>query len=435
MPPSKSSTSELAISWPWWLRPLWIIVALSGLTLAYAILTPASTYRQQWGTSKYLVDSAPWLAASGLAAIVVGVAFTSGLKRKGGRVTIQLTERQIDFVRRTARVTFALTLLGYVFWAGVAASQGVGVGDLAAVLGRQEGAIQALKARSRPVGGLTTFTQLGPVAVVASFVLRRLGRGGRGIYVTVIALALMRTIFYAERLALLEVMIPLVAIACLTTRATGAKRAAVWSLPVLALPATWGVFAASEYTRSWVYYQTVVPMGFVEWSITRLLGYYATAWNNSALFFDQFTAMSPTPAPYYTLWGFWEMPLVSAPTYGGTDPQSWWAGTLLMRANPEFNNLGGIVPVLAEFGPLVGLALLVTLGAILGAVFAAMTRGSLPALLALPTLLVGVMELPRILYWTQGRAVPIILALLVIGFAYPKARAARKRPVPLAAVR
>lgn len=424
-------TSQLEVSWPWWVRPGWVIVLLVGTTAGLAAIVDPSTYLLEWGTYKFFDSEAVTRLALGVGALLLGTAFMSGLARRGGRTTITFTETQLDYLRRAYLVTFQLTVVGYALWVGSALMQGVGFGDLAAVVGREGGAISSLKERSRPIGGLTTLTQFGPVAVVLGYLLRKLGRAKRGYWILVL-LAAGRMMFYAERLALLEVLIPMLLVASLTVRPGDRWRRTLRAGPILAGPLLWAVFAASEYTRSWVYYQRISDAPFAEWVSTRLLGYYATSYNNSALFLDSHVAGSP---PWFSLNALWNAPLLStlmpAPLIGNMAPSDWWRSVLTSRSNPEFNNVGSFLTTHAEVGLVGSLVFWLIVGMILGRVFTNMTRGSLPALLALPTLFVGLLELPRFIYWTQGRATPLLLALVVISLTYPKAdQVARRRRMP-----
>ncbi|WP_124291600.1 oligosaccharide repeat unit polymerase [Microbacterium sp. ABRD28] len=392
---------------------------MTGFMALLAVVAPAEAYAE-WRVPKYLVGELPIVLAILMTAFLLGILIASGMAARSGSATIRLTPRQVQYLSTTYRVVFILTILGYTIWLASAVTQGVSLNELAGVLNRDEGAIGNLKENSRPIGGVTTMTQFGPVAIAIGFVLRKLGIGGRT-YWWIVGLAGFRAMFYAERLALIEVLVPVILIAALTVE-PGTRRARwVRAAPVLGVPVIWAIFAVFEYSRSWVYYQWVTPLPFGEWVSLRLAGYYTTSFNNSALMVK--AASGTNSLPFFSIDGFWNAPIVAPfwphPGMAGKTAAEWWAETLRLNANPEFNNTGSFLTTYAEFGILIAAVLWVVLGAIVGAVFTKMTKGSLPALLAVATLFVGLLELSRFLYWTQGRAFPVLLAVVVIALSYP----------------
>lgn len=412
--------ATLTIRWPWWIHPAWAFLLLTGSMALIAVCVPPDQYAE-WRAPKFLVGDLPAVLAVLMLTFFVGILLGSGMAARAGEATIVFTPRRIQYLRSTYRVLVFLTLVGYALWVGTAISQGVSLNELLGVLSREEGAIRSLKENSRPIGGVTTMTQFGPVVVALGFILRKLGVGGRS-YLWFFALAAVRAMFYAERLALIEVLVPFIILAALTVDPARRGARLIRVAPVLAVPVIWGVFAVFEYTRSWVYYQWVTPLPFAEWVTLRLAGYYTTSFNNSALMVDAMPATGTLP--YFTIDGFWNAPIISSlfpyPGRLGLEATEWWATTLALNANPEFNNTGSFLVSYAEFGIVTAVLLWLVVGVGVGAVFTKMTKGSLPATLAVATLFVGILELSRFTYWTQGRAFPVLLAVAVVALAYPK---------------
>lgn len=410
---------ELAISIPWWLNPVWPVLLLSGSMVITAMVLDNSIY-SLWRVQKYLNEDLALTLTLALVATLVGILIGTGMAVRGLSVMLKLTGQQVHFLSVGYRIMFTLVLLGYAIWIASAVSQGVGFGDLIAVVDREPGAIRSLKSNARPIGGLTTMTQFAPVVAVIGLLLQRMGVGGRG-WLVLIFLAGIRTMFYAERLALIEILIPVMVVAAVTVGPTSRWRILARIAPLVSAPLIWAVFAISEYTRSWVYYQTLTTLPFAEWVSARLAGYYVTAFNNSAIL-THFHAGS-NAEPYFSIPGVWNAP--GAPAHGGVfgfEPEAWWVYTLTTRGNPEFNNQGSFLVTYAEFGLMGMLVFWLIVGVILGGLYSSMTKGSAPALLAYAVVFVGVLELPRFIYWTQGRATPMLLALIVIGLTYPPAR-------------
>lgn len=412
--------ATLRVSWPWWLHPAWALVLLTGTTAAISVALPPEIYLT-WGVPKFLTQDSSLLLFVCLAAFFVGVLAVALAAARGGAVEITLQPEQIRWLRIAFTCMFILTILGYVFWFAIAVSQGVRLDSLASVVQREAGAISALKSDIRPVGGVTTLTQFGPIAVVIGFILRKIGQGGRAFY-WIIPLAALRFVFYAERLALIEVLVPLLVIAALTTDPRTRRGLAVRLAPILGVPALWALFAISEYSRSWIFYEDTTTIGFPAWVSLRLLGYYTTSFNNSALFFSQ--TQSLDVAPYFSMSGFWNAPgveqMLPHPGFGGMAPEQWWASTLTFLSNPEFTNAGSFLVVAGEFGPVLAVAYWALIGGIAGSAFRAMTRGSVSALIANATLFIGILELPRIMYWSLGRATPILIGIVVLALWFPR---------------
>lgn len=414
----RGTTPVLDVRWPWWLHPAWALVLMVGTTAVVSVTLPPQFYRI-WGTTKFLDSTLSAQLILGILLVFIGILIANYRNARGGHVKIVFAPSQLAHLRKAYWVILGLTLLGYVFWCAVAITEGVRVSDLLAVVQRDAGAIGQLKANSRPIGGLTTLTQLGPVAVILGFVRRRLGVGGRSYWV-VVALSIVRATFYAERLALLEVLLPLVLVATITMNERSRWRPLAQVIPLLLGPLVWVVFAISEYSRSWIYYQQVVSMPFNQWVTSRLLGYYTTSYNNSALFSNAWRQVYEPP--YMSIQAFWNAPGVDfffdRPSIFGLEPNEWWSALLQAKSNPEFNNTGSFLVAYAEMGWVVASLFWLLIGCILGLLFSSITRGSFIGLVAYCSVFIGILELPRFIYWTQGRAVPILAVLLVLAWTY-----------------
>lgn len=416
----QGTATTVELNWPWWLHPAVATIMLAGLTALAAVAFPEDVYAT-WGVRKYIDGDMALLLLLGIVSLVAGMSIPTMRVLASGPSTIELTPSRIKFLKRAYYLLMTLTVLGYVFWAISAASQGISLANLASVVDREARAISELKANSRPIAGLTTLTQFGPIAAALGAFLHRTGFVGRSFF-WVLPLAMIRTVFYAERLALIEILIPLLVVFAVTTykssRWTGLLRLG----PLIAAPVIWLVFAGSEYMRSWIFYQSTVSVSFVEWVTTRLLGYYVTAYNNSALF--DLSSPGPSLPPYFSISVFWNAPGVDIalphPGIGGNSPEVWWASVLKLYANPEFNNTGSFLVVAGELGTIGMVIYWLVTGLVLGSLYVALRRGSLPAALAYAVFYIGILELPRFTYWTLGRSFPLLLAVMLIAFFYSR---------------
>ena len=274
--------------------------------------------------------------------------------------------------------------------------------------------------------GVSSFVNLGPLYVTLLFLQStltgtRLSRFDKAVFGLFLVLVTARVFLWSERLALLEIFIPIAIIRIATmTR----HRMLVAMLPLLGVLTLGVFFGLTEYFRSWAHSYSNSGLSFSEFVMTRFLGYYATAINNGALIF---TTFDPLYVPYGTARWFFKFPLFPPPDadtglFGRTQMVFW---TL---ANPEFNNSSGIFAPINDFGVLGGIAILGVLGAITGRLFRGFISQHLFSMLLFPTWMTGVYELLRIFYWGDPRYFPI---LVVIPFVFwMLSRSARRRTHP-----
>lgn len=415
----------LRVRWPWWSHPIWALVLLTASTASIALVLPPSAYAV-WGVPKYLEDDPARLLVLGIASLVVGLAIASGRVAARGRGTIEMSENQIRFLGRAFRTLFVLTLAGYVAWCAVAALRGAGPELVFGVLRREEGALGALKTTATPVGGVTTLTQFGPLAAALGYLLKRAGVGGNG-YLWLVALAAARAVLYAERLALIEVVLPVLLLACIVERPRNRVLTFLTSSgPVVAVPTAWAMFATFEYMRSWVSVESEVSQGYLSWVSSRMLGYYTTAYNNSALLYELIEGSGRFP--YFIAGAVWNAPVVenavARPRIDGLAPEVWWEWALATHAAPALTSRGSFLVTNAELGTLGMVAYWLLAGLATGALFARARRGGVPAVLAYAAIFIALLELPRLIYWGEGRAVPLLIGAAVLALRYPVGGAA-----------
>jgi hypothetical protein len=291
----------------------------------------------------------------------------------------------------------------------------------------------SFKQQFATIPGVTTLTQVGMAfVIVALYSLRhRPDRLLRAQVALVFALAVLRAFLYTERLALIELAVPALAVVAVGAVAAGRAlpRALVRAAPFVAVPVVFALFAAFEYSRSWQYFRVRTDRTFLEFALLRFGGYYATAYNNGQVQLDHGTY--PGRLPEQSLSALW-----TAPGIGDLGLYERWSATppldaqlMLERyANPEFNNPGGVTTPFVDFGTVGGLLFFVGAGVVLGVLYRGLRDGRITGSLLYPLALTGVADMPRLLYWTQGRAVPSVLALVVVAVVLHRRRQVRWRP-------
>jgi oligosaccharide repeat unit polymerase len=418
---------------PWWLHPIALVAFVPLCSALLAISLPSGAY-QLWGTPKFLSAESSTLLFVGLLSLILGLTVTSFRGLHTTDVSFAVSPRAIAGLNRVYRILFALTLTGYVLWIALAIGNGVGPAQLIDVLQQQPDAIGNLKSNARPVAGLTTLTQFGPMCVAIGMFLHRV-TGRWRTYRLLFAVALVRAIFYAERLAIIELALPAIIVySVFYVQRSSLRSKAVALLPVLGVPLLWVLFAVFEYFRSWAYYQYHTTQSFPAYISLRLVGYYATAYNNSALFDELVDRLPSDPPPYMSLPFVWNAPVlnqfIDAPNYYGTPLDDWVKYQLATKANEQFNNKGSFLLTHAEFGIIGMIVFWLIAGLLLGRMYSAVLHRSLPALLSYSVIVLGVFELPRIIYWTEGRAFPVMVSIAMIFLVLRVHRPGDQRPPP-----
>lgn len=276
------------------------------------------------------------------------------------------------------------------------------------------------------IPGVTTLTQLGVAAVVTSAILLAHEFSRRELWklLTVIGLALPRAYIFSERLAILELVVPVFVIlaAHFSTRG-GLREKFVKVLPLVSVPAVVIIFGFFEYFRSWTFYRTHGTASYTEFILSRLAGYYATAINNGHLILTHMDW--PNRLPYDTVEAFWTAPGIESSdlyqsvaghaspyTRGYTD--SLYFDVLTHFGNPEFNNQSGYVAPFIDYGTLIGLVFFLMVGVVAGILYRSFCVGGVLGLFLYPVVFVGLLELPRLMYWSLGRSTYSLFGLLVV---------------------
>lgn len=410
MIPSRSARPH---HWPAWLNPAIVVLGFTGALSLITVELPESVF-EEWGVPKIFDLSHALLTWVGIGALLLGIMF--GSMRPGHSADMRGHADHDDLLDKWYKGAGSLVCLGYAAWGVIAFSRGLDISLFQAVLDRDQGAISSLKGYLAPVGGVTTVTQLaGIVSAIGAHRFCRTRRVGR-LWVLVLLAGVLRTLFYAERLALMEVLIPAVLVLVLESKFFTARRRLTRWLPVIGLSGLVVIFAVSEYFRSWIFYSKVTDLPFVGWVLLRFVGYYATSFNNDALFYELGSTVRHDP--YYTFSFAYDFPGMSSifgrPEVRGIEVSQWWTDQLQLYANEEFNNSGSFLVPMADLGVVGGVIFWVVIGVVVGRVYSRARSGCEVGVIAYAVLFLGLLELPRFTYWTLGRFFPAIVAMILM---------------------
>jgi oligosaccharide repeat unit polymerase len=405
----------------WWLSPAWITLVLVPAAVGSAAVFGDEGFRELWRSPKFVTGNTLLLLLAGGLTVTFGAALVSAGRpvRPRPRRWPALTPVERSILERASTVTFALTLVGYAAFLVAGARSGLTLSQLSGAFG-QEGVYDGtIKETLGTIPGVTTLTQVGLVSVVLSALLiaQRPSRRQWVRLVVVLLLALPRAFLLTERLALLELIVPLAVVFAMRLSASSVGRRVVGLAPVFALPFVTVVFALFEYSRSWVFFRMRSNGGFAEFAIERLVGYYATAINNGALqmAYNHF----PGRWPYETLAAFWSAPGIGQIELwslldGGRVDSAIYLDILTQHATPEFNNSSGLAAPFTDYGTVGAFVYFLAAGVVMGLIHRAFRESSPFGILLYPLLFLGIVELPRYLNWSQGRVFPALVAAIVI---------------------
>jgi hypothetical protein len=420
--------TERSTRGPWWLSPTGAVLLVVPTSLWLALETSDAEFRRRWRTPKALTaETAGWFMAAVLVFALAATACQVCARRRevhGSRWWPFLSEQVVDVLERATRPLFWTTMAGYAAMVLSGTVHGVSLRSLRDLVLRQEHNDGTLKSSFPAVPGVTTLTQVGIALVVVATVVSwyRPGWALRRRILIVVALAAIRAFVFAERLAIIELIVPMIALAArhAVVRGRSTARVLVGIAPLLLLPALILLFGLMEYSRSWVYYsQQPNRESFAEFTVNRFEGYYATSYNNGQLrlSYDPY----PGRLPYESLEALWTAPVVESAgvyeTWSGHDETERFSSILAQHGNPEFNSPSGLAIPFVDYGYAGGLVFFLVAGIAVGKLFAGFLSGRLLSVLCYPLVVTGLLELPRYMYWTSGRIVPALLALVAVGYA------------------
>jgi hypothetical protein len=417
----------------WWQSPVTVLVLVVPAAVVPAWFLGDEEFLLLWRTPRSLTpDILLMLLAGGLTvALAAAAVLAAAPRRPPGPRWPDLDDRQAALLSRWNSALLGLTVLGYVAYVRSALGAGVTLADVTAVFGSGGLYTGTLKDAVPPVAGVTTLTQFGIATGVLSAVL--LLRTGSRRYVVamaaVVLLAVPRALLLTERLAILEVVVPIVVV--LTAGVAGSRRGGrlVAVVPLAAVPVVAALFASFEYSRSWVWFREHTDWTFLEFSVLRLAGYYVTALNNGAL--QILHNDHPARWPYETVSGLWTAPGIEQsqmyPRLSGRSQEERYLEILQTHGWEEFNNSSGLAAPFVDYGVVGGLVFMAVVGVVLGLLHRSFRDGRPSGVLLYPVLFLGIIELPRLLAWPAGRLLPSLAVLVVLALVARRGRAQRAR--------
>jgi oligosaccharide repeat unit polymerase len=411
----------------WWLNPIIVFGLLMGVIIAGTSAVSEQNYLTFYNVNKFIDGINIYFAVFASLAFMFGC-FMSRVLFKDLRRTEVLFE---DFQRHSSLCTkivyllFTFTMFGYFMSFLSLMNNGANILIFYEVIKGEAGAIYQLKHNMlTKTAGVTSFTNFGiPFIILAAYYMYfNRNRIIKVMIITIILLTIFRALFFAERLALLEITIPYLIVYVILRVTKKGELRNINLIPVILVPLIVVLFGIGEYFRSWTnYYQYVYPSYF-DFLFIRLSGYYVTALNTGFMYLTQFN-FGYMPFPYFTLEWLWKFPLMPGGVYESTwnvSPTFLFQNELETTGNPEFNNPSGLLLPFHDFGFLGGIVFWVFMGVITGGLYALFVKGYPFGMLLYPIWFLGITEVPRYFYFGSGRFFPawvfIVIVTLIFSF-------------------
>jgi oligosaccharide repeat unit polymerase len=396
------------------------------LRLIYLVLSPIAAFAVVHAVvllsylcapmHEHFTGSAKYFSVVGLCIyIVFVVSFLAGAalaKRRRGTpdcVEISSAEGLKRFVRRMDFVillSLFLVVAAYYIWFGRAlASEGLSVLWFPFV----SDAISCKELLEKyMIEGLTTLTQLGPFVVIASTVYLHITQ--RKYYyiflLVVFGLSVIRVVYFCERLAFLELLVPLVVLRMrLCILSLKVKR---WLILGIVL---FGTIWSTELIRSYGRYAQASRTGFL---LHKLFAYFVSGLNNFLAYVDFSGAFFPKEILPHLLSKFYTFAGIS------THSQETIMYILDNVLTPDYTVFNGMGYIYMDFG-LVGAPILLLLGYMAYSLFVEFKKGTVIGLFVYPLVYLTIIDSFRIIYISLPRgAIPFLTTFLISMLYYSR---------------
>jgi len=402
-----------------------------GITITAAWAQDDNAYRL-YGTPKYIRTEHLLMGFVAIGVFVLGC----GLARLSTPRVSAPRPGTNHLVKFWFYLASCLTIVGYIVWMLIGLKNGFSPGMLIDLVTATDSSLYGSVREDyfATMPGVTTCTQFAVAALLLGLWL--FVHGERRILwplAIILPMAAIRCILFSERMALAELLFPLIIVALrvyvLGRPLSPAVRKLLFAAPVIGVLGLFLFFGFFEYFRSWNHYQTSFN-SFPEFVVWRLSGYYTTAHNNGAM---ALVTNQPRPIPYFTIRPFWEFPGVSKSSFSyyeltGMDVPANHVAMLDQYGTLELNNEGGLFQPALEFGWAGFLVYWFGYGFISTKIYQRFLGGTLLGLALYPLVYLSVLEVPLALLLFYTRFFPPLVTLMFVSWL--ASREAPKRRLP-----
>ena len=222
-----------------------------------------------------------------------------------------------------------------------------------------------------------------------------------------------RAVLWSERLALVEVLVPIVVLFFAFRSRVSAK--VIHAIPFLGMFGLYVMFSFMEYFRSWRYYAAYEDNFFL-FTLNRLLSYFTTSIYNGIMYNEYLDSVCYSGEHVFST--VYRLPVVGnilTEAFGCSQ----FVEFLHRHANPEFNLVSWPFYIASDIGVLVTIIVAFILGLFSGWLYANIQK-SIFSMLFFPFIYLGLLDFLRQGYMHGARTFYIYLGLFVVYFVLNK---------------
>jgi len=295
-----------------------------------------------------------------------------------------------------------VVIFAYLAWFGLGIQRAGSIGSLFSIYLMDPFYVKSMLLKTVP--GITTLTQVAVAAIPLMICRSQLARVDRMLIGVVLLLATLRAFLFLERLAILELVIPLAFLGLSSKRIKWTK---VLRYVLFFIIVVISFFILNELYRSFAHKEWTSMGELVEAGVVRFLGYYTTSVNNAIFCVDNLAFAAPL---YSTFQAIWRFP-------GLRDAYRNFAGIYPIHVpqilyqhgmNPEFNTVTAIGSWVVDFGLFGTFIVALFFGFFSGVLYRLASQNRL-ATAFYSVWLVGLLEFMRIFYFATTRLFPAYL--------------------------
>ncbi|MDR5172643.1 oligosaccharide repeat unit polymerase [Methylobacillus flagellatus] len=391
---------------PWWLSPHGLCI---GFLLPMILLI--------WGfgsitSSTFTVRGYIYLNSEYIALAIMIVLLSAGAAWMGSYVKLNVRVPHESQVNLALRVLGYIAFAAYIYWFKDLIFNPINIINIFRGTGLSRNEIGATQ-------GITSLVNFTPIFISIYIYAKYITKLPLRLDVTllfyaIILLTLLRVFAWAERLALIETLLPF---ALLMTRQQVFKRWKVLNFlvtagPFIALPMLVLYFGAAEYFRSWNATVYSGKSDFWDFAIGRIASYYYTSLNNGAGMLA--TQNWPTYQFENVLNWLHKFPVLGRIFSYYVNLHDLSLGEFLTRfGDQEFNNPSGVYSVILDMGLPLGLLYFFITAFISGMLYRGYIRGNFTGVALYPIFFITLLEIFRYPYLGSSRAFTCILGMIV----------------------
>ena len=258
------------------------------------------------------------------------------------------------------------------------------------------------------IPGVTTLTQVAPLAIALLFIgkkIRVISPLETNLMYLLLILTTWRAFVNSERLALFEVAIPIAILQLYHSRNNLWRKYKNLGLPFY-LVASFLIFTAQEFYRSWPFYRDSFDGNFAQFSMARFISYYSSSIRNGIFLLSEKDASLAYSNLLNFLYNFPILGELFRPSF----EQVTWLGFLNSKfGSAEFNTANSFLVLAANYGVFGLIIFIYIIFRVVRNLFIKISDGDLVSLAIYAILIPGYLELARLNWFTLGRTLPLLI--------------------------